>query len=43
MNYDLDALATGPVEIPHDLPAGESRRVQRAEGYRWIIVKNDGA
>ena len=38
MIYDLNALATGPVEIMHDLPAGDWRRVQRAEGYRWIMV-----
>ena len=38
MIYDLNALATGPVEIMQDLPAGEWRRVQRAEGYRWIMV-----
>jgi len=25
-------------EIAHDLPAGEWRRVQRASGYRSIIV-----
>lgn len=34
MIYDLDALAAGPVEIRRDVPAGEWRRVQRAEGYR---------
>jgi len=38
MIYDLDALRVGPVEIVNDLPAGEWRRVQRAEGYRWIMV-----
>jgi N-acyl-D-amino-acid deacylase len=38
MIYDLDALAIGPVEILEDVPAGEWRRVQRAEGYRWIMV-----
>jgi N-acyl-D-amino-acid deacylase len=36
--YDMDALAAGPVEIRHDLPAGEWRRVQCAQGYRWIMV-----
>jgi N-acyl-D-amino-acid deacylase len=36
--YDLDKLAIGPVEVLHDLPCGEWRRVQRAEGYRWIMV-----
>jgi len=38
MIYDLGALKAGPVEILKDLPAGEWRRVQRAEGYRWIMV-----
>jgi N-acyl-D-amino-acid deacylase len=38
MIYELDKLAIGPVEIAEDLPAGEWRRVQRAEGYRWIMV-----
>jgi len=28
----------GPVEIVHDLPGNEWRRVQRAEGYRHILV-----
>jgi N-acyl-D-amino-acid deacylase len=38
MVYDLNKLAIGPVEIVEDLPAGEWRRVQKAEGYRWIMV-----
>ena len=38
MIYDLNALTIGPVEVLWDLPAGEWRRVQRAEGYRWIMV-----
>jgi N-acyl-D-amino-acid deacylase len=36
--YDLDELNVLPVEIAHDLPGNEWRRVQRAEGYKWIIV-----
>ena len=36
--YDLDKLNVLPVEIAHDLPGNEWRRVQRAEGYKWIIV-----
>ena len=36
--YDLDKLAVGPIEIVEDLPAGEWRRVRRAEGYRWTLV-----
>jgi N-acyl-D-aspartate/D-glutamate deacylase len=36
--YDLAKLNAGSSEIVHDLPAGEWRRVQRPEGYRWIMV-----
>jgi len=36
--YDFDSLKVPPVEIVHDLPGDEWRRVQRAEGYKWIIV-----
>ena len=36
--YDLDQLKVLPVEIAHDLPGDEWRRVQRAEGYSHIIV-----
>ena len=36
--YDLDKLAVTPLEITHDFPDGEWRRVQRAEGYRWTMV-----
>ena len=36
--YDLESLAVTPLEIAHDFPAGEWRRVQRAQGYRWIMV-----
>ena len=41
MIYDLDKLNALPDEIVHDLPAGEWRRVQRAEGYRYIIVNGE--
>ena len=33
--YDLDGLAMTPVEVVHDLPASEWRRVQRGVGYRY--------
>jgi N-acyl-D-aspartate/D-glutamate deacylase len=39
--YDLNGLGIEPDwigEIVHDLPGGEWRRVQRARGYRSIIV-----
>ena len=38
MIYDLEKLRSLPEEINYDLPAGEWRRVQKAEGYRWIMV-----
>ena len=36
--YDYEHLAVTPMETVHDLPGGEWRRVQRATGYRWILV-----
>ncbi len=39
--YDLQNLGVEPEwvgEVTHDLPGGEWRRVQRAKGYRSIIV-----
>ena len=38
MVYDLGKLAIGPIEIVSDLPTGDWRRVQKAEGYRWLMV-----
>jgi N-acyl-D-aspartate/D-glutamate deacylase len=42
--YDLDKLAVLPRwvgEIAHDFPGGEWRRIQRADGYRWIMVNGE--
>ncbi len=42
--YDLGALAIDPPwvgSVEHDLPAGEWRRVQRAVGYRAIVVNGE--
>lgn len=42
--YDLDRLKVTPDwigEIVHDFPGGEWRRVQRAEGYRAIMVNGE--
>ncbi|MGH7916301.1 MAG: N-acyl-D-amino-acid deacylase family protein [Candidatus Binataceae bacterium] len=42
--YDLDELAVDPDwvgEICHDFPGGEWRRVQRAKGYRAIVVNGE--
>lgn len=36
--YDLEKLKILPSEVVYDLPANEWRRVQRAEGHRWILV-----
>lgn len=39
--YDFDKLRRVPevdYEVAHDFPANEWRRIQRAEGYRRIIV-----
>jgi N-acyl-D-aspartate/D-glutamate deacylase len=39
--YDLAKLNVLPIEIVHDLPGDEWRRVQRAEGYRYTIVNGE--
>jgi N-acyl-D-aspartate/D-glutamate deacylase len=36
--YNLDELALCPMEVAHDVPGGEWRRIQRAEGYRYTLV-----
>jgi N-acyl-D-aspartate/D-glutamate deacylase len=36
--YDYGTLQVLPSEIVHDLPGGEWRRVQRASGYRYVLV-----
>ncbi|NQV20079.1 MAG: amidohydrolase family protein, partial [Rhodospirillales bacterium] len=39
--YDLENLKRVPeidYEVAYDFPANEWRRIQRAEGYRWIMV-----
>jgi N-acyl-D-aspartate/D-glutamate deacylase len=39
--YDYDDLAVLPDEIVHDLPGGEWRRIQRARGYRYVLVNGE--
>jgi N-acyl-D-aspartate/D-glutamate deacylase len=39
--YDMNKLVVKPMEIVHDFPGGEWRRVQRAEGYRAIMVNGE--
>ena len=36
--YDFDTLEVTPEEIVHDFPGGEWRRIQRARGYRHVLV-----
>ena len=30
-----------PTEVAHDVPGGEWRRIQRARGYRYILVNGE--
>ena len=39
--YDYEHLDARPSEVAHDLPGGEWRRIQRASGYRWILVNGE--
>jgi N-acyl-D-aspartate/D-glutamate deacylase len=39
--YDFANLRVLDQEILHDLPAGEWRRVQRAHGYRYVLVNGE--
>jgi N-acyl-D-amino-acid deacylase len=39
--YDPERLKALPMEVVHDLPGGEWRRVQRAEGYRAVLVNGE--
>ncbi len=39
--YDYENLESQPGEIAHDLPGGEWRRIQRARGYRWVLVNGE--
>ncbi len=36
--YAFENLACLPTEVAHDLPGGEWRRIQRARGYRFVLV-----
>jgi N-acyl-D-aspartate/D-glutamate deacylase len=39
--YDYDRLEILPDEVVHDYPGGEWRRVQRAQGYRYVVVNGE--
>jgi len=36
--YEYERLAIDDTEIVHDLPGGDWRRVQRAQGYDYVLV-----
>lgn len=36
--YDYENLEILPPEVVHDQPGGEWRRIQRAKGYRYILI-----
>ena len=39
--YDYDRLEILPMEVAHDFPGGEWRRIQRAKGYRYVVVNGE--
>jgi N-acyl-D-aspartate/D-glutamate deacylase len=39
--YDFEGLEILPTEIAHDFPGGEWRRIQRARGYRYVLVNGE--
>ncbi|WP_417517466.1 N-acyl-D-amino-acid deacylase family protein [Minwuia sp.] len=39
--YDYENLKVLPDEIAHDLPGNEWRRIQRASGYRYVLVNGE--
>ena len=39
--YDYEGLEVLPMEIVHDFPGGEWRRIQKAKGYRHVLVNGE--
>ena len=39
--YDYENMEILPSEVTYDLPGGEWRRVQRAKGYKYIMVNGE--
>ena len=39
--YDPENLKVLPIEVVHDLPGGEWRRIQKASGYKNVIVNGE--
>ena len=39
--YDYENLKVLEPEVVHDLPGGEWRRIQRAKGYRYVLINGE--
>jgi len=39
--YDYDNLEVLPMETAYDLPGGEWRRIQKASGYKFVLVNGE--
>ena len=39
--YDYDHIKVLPMEVAYDMPGNEWRRVQRAEGYHYVLVNGE--
>jgi N-acyl-D-aspartate/D-glutamate deacylase len=39
--YDFEKLDIGPMEVAFDFPGDEWRRIQKAFGYRYVLVNGD--
>lgn len=39
--YDYENLEVLPPEVVHDLPGDEWRRIQRAKGYRYVLINGE--
>jgi len=39
--YDPENIKALPMEVVHDLPGGEWRRIQRAQGYKNVIINGE--
>jgi N-acyl-D-aspartate/D-glutamate deacylase len=39
--YDYEHLESRPSEVAFDFPGQEWRRIQRANGYRWVLVNGE--
>ncbi|MEM7541653.1 MAG: amidohydrolase family protein [Pseudomonadota bacterium] len=39
--YDFENLEILPPEVVHDLPGNEWRRIQKAKGYRYVLINGE--